>query len=147
MEICVADSARLTLPTLAAFQAEMSALAPAAKLRWRDQRCEVRIHLELSATEESPDVLGRVRKSDGRILPELQVFVPAVLHLLGESRSATLAGRALARVAAHELGHYLNQSADHQESGIMREYLTAAELAAPDRSRFVQISGFRRPAR
>jgi hypothetical protein len=46
-------------------------------------------------------------------------------------------GRALGRVLAHELGHYLLRSKIHQASGLMRAAFSGADLAAWARTRFV----------
>jgi hypothetical protein len=44
--------------------------------------------------------------------------------------------RALGRVLAHELGHYLLRSKMHQARGLMRAVFTGSDLAAWDRTRF-----------
>jgi hypothetical protein len=46
------------------------------------------------------------------------------------------AGRALGRVLAHEIGHYLLASRQHSSAGLMRAAFRADELAAPDRRPF-----------
>jgi hypothetical protein len=45
-------------------------------------------------------------------------------------------GRALGRVLAHEIGHYLLRSKLHQAHGLMRAVFTGSDLAAWDRTRF-----------
>jgi hypothetical protein len=45
-------------------------------------------------------------------------------------------GRALGRVLAHELGHYLLRSKMHQPRGLMRAVFTGSDLAAWDPTRF-----------
>jgi hypothetical protein len=45
-------------------------------------------------------------------------------------------GRALGRVLAHELGHYLLRSKMHQTSGLMRAAFSDADLASWERTRF-----------
>jgi len=45
-------------------------------------------------------------------------------------------GRALGRVLAHELGHYLLRSKVHQRRGLMRAVFTGSDLAAWDHARF-----------
>lgn len=45
-------------------------------------------------------------------------------------------GRALGRVIAHEIGHFVLRSRDHASSGLMRRVQGADELIAPDRSHF-----------
>lgn len=45
-------------------------------------------------------------------------------------------GRALGRVLAHEVGHYLLRSKMHQARGLMRPVFTGSDLASWDRRRF-----------
>jgi hypothetical protein len=45
-------------------------------------------------------------------------------------------GRALGRVIAHEIGHFVLRSRDHASNGLMRRVQGSDELIAPDRSRF-----------
>jgi hypothetical protein len=45
-------------------------------------------------------------------------------------------GRALGRVLAHEIGHYLLASRQHAAGGLMRSAFAADELIAPDRRTF-----------
>jgi len=49
----------------------------------------------------------------------------------------TLMARAMGRVLAHEIGHYLLASKVHAAQGLMKAVQTAVELFSPDRSRFV----------
>ena len=48
----------------------------------------------------------------------------------------TLLARAMGRALAHELGHYLSASKVHSKAGLMMAVHSAAELFAPERSRF-----------
>jgi hypothetical protein len=50
-------------------------------------------------------------------------------------------GRALGRVLAHEIGHYLLASPAHSKTGLMREGFDGAQLAAWDRRGFELHSG------
>jgi hypothetical protein len=45
-------------------------------------------------------------------------------------------GRAVGRVLAHELGHFLLRSRWHAQSGLMRPTQSAADLAGPERALF-----------
>jgi hypothetical protein len=47
-----------------------------------------------------------------------------------------LRGRALGRVLAHELGHYLLAARTHTETGLMRGSMSAEALVSPDRRPF-----------
>jgi hypothetical protein len=66
----------------------------------------------------APGVVGRVGS-----MPRLQV--------------ETLMARAMGRVLAHEIGHYLLASKVHAAGGLMKAVQTATELFSPDRSRFI----------
>jgi hypothetical protein len=57
-----------------------------------------------------------------------------------------LLARALGRVLAHELGHYLMASKDHSPSGLMKAHRLADELFSPTRSGFRLDDGERRLA-
>lgn len=73
--------------------------------------------------------------------PVLFVSVPAIETMVGSAEALGMAvakltrdvsdrllARALGRVAAHELGHYLLQNAGHQRRGLMRPTYSANEL-------------------
>jgi hypothetical protein len=64
------------------------------------------------------------------VLPELRIFTHPVLRLLGERASAAQIGRALARVAAHELAHYSRQQLDHDHEGLMKAAFEAGQLGS-----------------
>lgn len=81
------------------------------------------------------EALGYTHRSDGRVLPFVAVDcgrVAAVLarhNILQYSLTAAEAlGRALARVAAHELYHALTESAEHAGEGLAQPALSAREL-------------------
>ncbi len=78
-------------------------------------------------------VLGLAYRDGDRIVPELRVYYGPVVRYLGEPNNANAVGRALARVAAHEAGHFFDQRANHCELGLMRAALPAYELQAKDR--------------
>src|SRR5690606_6133484 len=87
------------------------------------------------------DALGLAHRADGAILPRLEVFVDPVLRLTQTRDGATL-GRALARVASHELLHYLRQTSEHQAHGLLRERLTPTDLVSEEvRPRLVAALG------
>ena len=133
VEICLEDRAKLSLPAIAAMQTEFSLIVPNARIQAGSGACDFQLTIRSDAMPGRPDVLGRTPVSAGQMLPRAEVFAPSVIHLLGDLRSHTLLGRAIARVAAHEIGHYLSQRGDHHESGLMRSRLTAAQLVGTDR--------------
>ena len=60
------------------------------------------------------DALGATRILKGRILPEVQIFTKSVIEMLPGAALEAHA-RALAKVVAHELSHYLQQRRGHDD--------------------------------
>ena len=129
VEICVEDRAKLSLPAFAALRTELSLTVPDARIARTSRRCSFRLEIRPESMPGRPDVLGRTPLAGGRILPRAEVFVPSIVNLLGGGlHSHEMLGRAIARVAAHEIGHYLSRSGNHQESGLMQPQFTASQL-------------------
>ena len=80
--------------------------------------------------------LGLAYHDKDRVFPELRVYTKPVLRLLGEQASAAQLGRALARVAAHEFGHYFLQRLDHDHEGLMKDSFQGPDLGAEDPASF-----------
>ena len=59
-----------------------------------------------------PDALGATRTAGGKILPDIRIFTQSVSRMLPSSGPECRA-RALAKVAFHELSHYLRQDGGH----------------------------------
>lgn len=74
------------------------------------------------------DALGATRTSKGRIQPEIQIFAKSVHEMLPQA-TVEVRARALARVVAHELSHYLEQRAEHQ-NGLDQPSFDAKALVA-----------------
>lgn len=112
-------------------------------------------------------VLGEVAfRPDGTPEPKVSLFLNALLTLLADTRALTLAvwqsprvlhdllvGRALGRVLAHEVGHYVLATRTHGTVGLMRSFQRSDELVAPSRAGFrlsageaAQFQGELRPA-
>lgn len=137
-------------------QAEVAALmAPAGfDIEWRERTrqplpstaaelifvrfngtCEVR-----RTPLDRPQVTGTLAAthvSSGEVLPFsdvdcnlLMTHVSRALAGYGRKQSQRLAGRALARVVAHEMWHALTKSGAHGRRGLMRRALTPEELIA-----------------
>jgi hypothetical protein len=68
--------------------------------------------------------------SDGRILPFFRIDCPRILGMLGSSVDPAVVGRALARVAAHEVYHIVAQTAEHQEKGVAKASFSARDLTS-----------------
>ncbi len=83
--------------------------------------------------------LGLTHVSDGKILPFIEIHCSRVVgvlaHRLGERNprlEAGIVGRAVARVAAHEIYHVLANSAEHDTEGLAKEALSFNDLYGYD---------------
>ena len=95
-------------------------------------------------------VLGEVAfRPDGTPEPRVSLFLNALLTLIAETRALSLAawqspralhdlivGRAVGRVLAHEIGHYILATRTHGTTGLMRSSQRSDELVAPSRAGF-----------
>jgi hypothetical protein len=86
-------------------------------------------------------VLGRTYMADGKVVPVADVLCDSVRRYIAPAlRTAPpgnrelLFGRALGRVAVHELYHILLQTSEHARSGLARAEQSRAELLAPEAS-------------
>jgi hypothetical protein len=68
--------------------------------------------------------------SDGRILPFFRIDCPKIIGMLGAQTEPSFVGRALARVAAHEIYHIVAQTAEHQERGVAKASFSIRDLTA-----------------
>jgi len=124
--VCLDDRVGLNSFSRKAFEAEVRELIPVHGLTLTFGRCL------------GPAV--SIVISGDRVLPALSIYTQPVLKIIGEQASAAQLGRALARVAAHELGHYLLQQIHHNHEGLMRASFESSELGSEDSSRFRQRS-------
>jgi hypothetical protein len=76
-----------------------------------------------------PAALGAARTRRERVLPVIEVYTEPVAALIG-TRLPGLLGRAMARVTAHELTHYVRQETEHAEAGGFSGQYTAGLLLA-----------------
>jgi hypothetical protein len=95
-------------------------------------------------------VLGEVAfRPDGTPEPRVSLFLNALLTLIADTRAMSLAawqsprvlrdlivGRAVGRVLAHEIGHYILATRTHGTAGLMRSSQRSDELVAPSRAGF-----------
>jgi hypothetical protein len=138
LDLCMQNQARLDPYTLRAFQAELGDILAVSGHATRLSDCgpgSVMVTLRDSPSGEEPTALGATRRKNGRLVPEIDLFVGPTAHMVGTRLPAVL-GRALARVATHELGHFLTQGSTHAQRGVMMERLSAAHLLAPSRAFF-----------
>ncbi len=138
LELCVENPARLDESTVQAFRTELGGILTASGRAYTFTACRPGIPT-ITMREQPPDeetsALGGTRIRNGRLVPEIDLFVGSVAQLVGTRLPAVL-GRCLARVATHELGHWLNQDGRHAERGVMMGRLSAAHLLAPDNGFF-----------
>jgi hypothetical protein len=109
--------------------------------------------LELRGTCEAPSTapkgppikdrtaLASTPVEDGQILPfswihcdALRRFIGSSIADLPETMRNFLYGRAMARLAAHELYHVLSGTQAHEDSGIAKAQFSSADLLASDLS-------------
>lgn len=145
-QICVEDRVSLlATPVRAAVLREFGFPLDGQVARLEFKKCATGLpHMRLAIEAEAPKgldgVLGLAYRRRDRIEPRLYVFHGPLVRYIGEPNNAHAIGRALARVAAHEAAHFLEQQAQHCESGLMRAVLPAYELTAKDRWPFRRSS-------
>ncbi len=140
--VCVTDtSALLTPPVRGAATREFRSVMGGHGAGLAFDKCtKGRLRIHLLIKDEPPNglegVLGLARRKRDRIEPQLQVFYGSLVRYLGEPNNAEALGRAVARVAAHEAAHFLNQQPHHCERGLLQAMLSAYELLAAEPSPF-----------
>ena len=140
--VCVTDvSALLTPPIRGAVTREFHSLMGGHTTGLAFDKCNKggsRIHLVIK--DEPPNglegVLGLARRKRDRIEPQLQVFYGSLVRYLGEPNNSEAVGRAVARVAAHEAAHFLEQQPHHCQRGLLQAMLSADKLLAADPAPF-----------
>ncbi len=128
------DRVSLSYPARAAFHREFEFLLAREqiRLRWRDCGADLlRVTLESRREGMPPDVLGAARRRGGAVLPPLAVFVDPVMEFT-RANDWSVVGRALARVAAHEVRHYTAQQTTHAGRGVMRRRFPSRQLKSSD---------------
>lgn len=121
---------------------------PGTELAWREEisghetfnrvlvvRLRGACSTELQTNSMVPSTLGSTHVSDGRVQPFIEVSCDQVTAALsrqwkwpGGRIPRDVYGRALARVAAHEIYHALTESADHDEDGLMKSAFDRFDL-------------------
>jgi hypothetical protein len=138
LELCVENPARLDEFTLRAFQTELGNILDLSGRPATFTPCRpgvVTITLRRQPPDEESSALGRTRHVNGRLVPDIELFAAPTVQIVGTVLPGVL-GRAMARVATHELGHWLSQGSGHSTRGFMMERLSAAHLMASDRGLF-----------
>jgi hypothetical protein len=126
------DRARLDWHTREAFEREFVTLLKSQNVILATDGCTIQLRIVATSPERYREALGLAWRQGDRIQPVLQLHIDALVRTLGNQRSPAVVGRALARVAAHELVHYLDQRVAHEASGVLRDRFSSAELASVD---------------
>src|SRR5262245_2754749 len=81
-------------------------------------------------TRQDPDALGASVVQNGEVLGQLEVFCESVRRMVRSRMplSPALEGWALAKVAAHELYHYLHNVHDHERGSLNQKFMTSEGL-------------------
>ena len=101
----------------------------------RDSR-RIRLEIQVEPPGQLEGVLGLAYRRSKWIEPRLKVFYGPLVRYLGDPNSTQLIGRAIARVAAHEAMHFLEQQPSHCADGLLRPKFSVWELLGSDRGPF-----------
>ena len=126
--VCVEDRIGLDRATYSAFAREFVALLGRSEIVLSCDSSATPLALRFYGPERYPTALGLAYRSSNQVLPRLEVYLNPVLRLINV-RAPEIVGRALARVAAHEVGHYVYQKVEHDCEGLMRQSFTGKMLA------------------
>jgi hypothetical protein len=147
-QVCLEDHAALNTPTLGSFYQEFRALVGARGIELSDSGCQpdaIRLSLYQRAEGRAADVLGAARVDGQRVSPQLEVYLDPVVAMMPETHCWNVVGRALARVAAHEVAHFIDQDQQHSKIGLLRARFPGAQLASDDSYPFRWIRAERSP--
>jgi len=138
-EVCLSDRVGLNSHARASFDAEILEILKPVGVTFQVTCTEGAVRVVLSKVPPTryAGALGLAYRQGNRVFAGLHVYLQPVLQALGPQVSAAIIGRALARVAAHEVGHYVLQQVDHDHSGLMRERFPLHHLASDDSTPFL----------
>jgi hypothetical protein len=134
-QVCLDDRAQVNAPTLGSFYKEFQSLVGPHGVELAESGCEpdaIRLSLYRRAQGHGADVLGAAPREGSRIAPRLEIYLDRVVAMMPETRCWNVLGRALARVAAHEVAHYMDQNRRHSDAGLMQARFSGAQLASDD---------------
>ena len=97
---------------------------------------KIRLEILGEAPEHLEGVLGLAYRRSERIEPRLKVFYGPLVQYIRDPNSTLLIGRAIARVAAHEAMHFIEQQSSHCADGLMRPGFSVSDLLGSDRGPF-----------
>ena len=84
-----------------------------------------------NATGSATASLADTSIADGHILPFFRIDCTHLMSILGRKVESAVLGRALARLAAHELYHIIAQTTAHQDAGVAKAAFSVHDLTAP----------------
>jgi hypothetical protein len=128
--ICVDDRVSIGPRVRAAFDRELQALMPAV---YSCSVPAVQVSIRSHAPIRYATALGLARTANGRVLPAIELYTSNIVKALDTRAGADRFGRALARVAYHELQHYRLQKHDHDAHGLFARALNARTLLTSGR--------------
>ncbi len=134
-KVCLDNQADLKAPALGSFYTEFRSLVGSHGVALTESACPPdAIHLALypRAAVAETDVLGAARVEGDKVEPKLEIYLDRVVALMPESHCWDTLGRALARVAAHEVAHYIDQDQRHADTGLLRAQFSGEQLASED---------------
>jgi hypothetical protein len=134
----------------AAYGVAVDLAAPCGLAPDHPETLTVMIKKSSPSTEPWHGTLGTIGfDADGVPHPSMTVYFDRLIELISTAPTWTanerqwpralrqqIIGRALGRIIAHEIGHFVLRSRDHASSGLMRRVQASDDLIAPDRSRF-----------
>jgi hypothetical protein len=140
-QVCLHDAVGLNAPARASFDREFSLLLAPHDMRFAWSSCRAggeAIHLAVRFDAPQPysNVLGLAYKQSGAISPRVEIFLDPMLDLMKDTQCWTVIGRALARVAAHEITHFTEQRDAHDAQGLMKAGFSSTELSSDDSQLF-----------
>jgi len=135
IHLCIDYAAKVPAPARAAFQQELRVLFQNQPLRFDRDSCGDKADILLTVRDSRPlipaDALGLAAREGQGIAGRLEIFLEPLLRATGAGCWETF-GRAMARVASHELLHFLDQRAGHDEDGLFAPRLSHQLLVAED---------------
>jgi len=138
LRICLEDHAGLNPPARAAFHQELTLLLTGHGIHLDWSPCPsnaasiVRLAVHDRAPRSPEGVLGRATMAHGSVTPQLEVFLDPVRSHLPNSQCWSVIGRALARVAAHEVAHFALQRPGHDDHGVLKASFSGSDLSSDD---------------
>jgi hypothetical protein len=129
--ICVDDRVGVDARARAAFDQELAALT-GRESEFGERSCSAFARILISIRTHAPrryaTALGLTWTAGGRVLPVIELYTTNVVKALEGHAGSERFGRALARVAFHELRHYQRQEKSHDHHGLFTRTMNASAL-------------------